>query len=285
VVLLVVAGGLVLLANPRHRAFYFGVPGAVIASTERLPALPLTPPTVGSLAARAVGAVVAGVRVPVADERGRVRVPVSDTRPARLPAPGTPAGWEVTEFAGDASVELVRSDGRLAVRLRSERTSFVLHRDVVVDVRRHSMLSWSWKVRRLPSGGDVRETERDDQAAQVYVVFPRWPAPRTSSDVIGYVWDARAPAGTTLSHPRAPNVRIVVLQSGPARLDTWVREERNVAEDYQALFGRVPPRVGKIALMSDSNDTRSDAEALFGDLVFARPGASQHSETPTPMLR
>ncbi len=103
--------------------------------------------------------------------------------------------------------------------------------------------------------------------------------------MIGYVWDARAPAGTTLSHPRAPNVRIVVLQSGPARLDTWVREERNVAEDYQALFGRVPPRVGKIALMSDSNDTRSDADALFGDLVFARPGVAQHSEIPTLMLR
>ena len=283
--LLFVVGALVLLSNPRHRAFYFGLSGTAVASTERLPTLSLVVPTPSALAARAVGAVVGGVRVPVADAGGRVRVPVSDTTPARLPVSGTPAGWEVTEFAGDASVELVRSDGRLAMRLRSDRASFALHRDVVVDVRQHPVLSWSWKVRRLPSGGDVRETGRDDQAAQVYVVFPRWPTPRTSSDVIGYVWDARTPAGTTLSHPKAPNVRIVVLQSGPGRLDTWVREERNVAEDYRALFGGVPPRVGKIALMSDSNDTRSDTEALFGDLVFARPGVAQHSETPTPMLR
>jgi hypothetical protein len=272
----------VLLANPRHRAFYFGLPDAVVTSTGGLarPALSMLAP-----ARPGAPAAVSGVRVPVADETGRVRVPVSDARPARLPASGTPAGWTVAEFAGDAEVELVRDEGRVALRLRSERNSFALHRDVVVDVRQHPILSWSWKVVRLPSGGDVRDGGRDDQAAQVYVVFPRWPSPRTTSDVIGYVWDARAPAGTTLAHPKAPNVRVIVLQSGPARLDTWLREQRNVAEDYQALFGRQPPRVGKIALMIDSNDTRSGAEALFGDLVFARPGASQHTEIPTTMLR
>jgi hypothetical protein len=212
-------------------------------------------------------------------------VPVADRLPARLPSPGIPAGWELAEFAGEASVELVRDEGRVAVRLRSGATSFALHRDVVVDVREHPTLTWSWKVARLPAGGDVRDPARDDQAAQVYVVFPRWPSPRTSSDVIGYVWDTRAPAGATLTHPRAPNVRIVVLRSGARRRDTWLHERRNVAEDYRALFGGQPPRVGKVALMIDSNDTRSEAEALFGDLAFTRPGSAQHTETPIAMLR
>jgi hypothetical protein len=58
-----------------------------------------------------------------------------------------------------------------------------------------------------------------------------------------------------------------------------------VAEDYQAAFGRQPPRVGKVALMIDSNDTRSDAEALFGDLTFSRPGVPSHTEIPSTMLR
>ena len=278
-----------LLANPRHRAFYFGLPGAVVTSAGNLarPALSLTTaPLAGAVSGpRAAGAAVPVVRVPAPDPTGRLRVPISDHAPARLPASGVPAGWEKTEFSGDASVELVRDEGRTAVRLRSTRDSFALHRDVVVDVRRFPVLSWSWKVTRLPSGGDVREAGRDDQAAQVYVVFPRWPAPRTSSDVIGYVWDGRAPVGTTLTHPKAPNVRVVVLQSGPARLDTWVREQRDVAADFQALFGRVPPRVGKVALMIDSDDTRSEAEALFGDLTFARPGLVQNTEIPTTMLR
>jgi hypothetical protein len=156
---------------------------------------------------------------------------------------------------------------------------------VVLDVRRLPILTWTWKVVRMPGGGDVRDPGRDDQAAQVYVVFPRWPSPRTTSDVIGYVWDSRAPVGTTLVHPRAPNVRIVVVESGPARLGTWVREQRNVAADFRALFGREPTRVGKVAVMTDSNDTRGDAEVLFGDLIFGPANTAVHTEIPTPMLR
>jgi hypothetical protein len=204
-----------------------------------------------------------------------MRVPVADRVPPQLPASGVPPGWGATEFAGsDASVELVQSDGRLAMRLRSLGNSFAVHRDIVLDLQQYPILSWSWRVARLPAGGDVREPARDDQAAQVYVVFPRWPSPRTTSDVIGYVWDARAPVGTTLTHPRAPNVRIVVVESGPGRLEQWLQQRRNVAEDYRALFGRQPPRAGKLALMIDSNDTQSEAEAMFGELSFSRAGHS-----------
>jgi hypothetical protein len=37
--------------------------------------------------------------------------------------------------------------------------------------------------------------------------------------------------------------------------------------------------------MIDSNDTRSEAEALFGELAFAPPGIASHIEIPTTMLR
>jgi hypothetical protein len=175
-------------------------------------------------------------------------------------------------------------DGRLAARLRSERTTFAIHRDVVVELREFPYLSWSWKVTKLPVAGDVREPARDDQAAQVYVIFPRWPSPRTSSDVVGYVWDSRTPVGTRIKHPRADNVRIVVVESGAARLNQWRLYERNVAADYTAFFGRQPPRVGKVAIMVDSNDTRGEAEALFGDLTFARMPQGR-TEIPTTVLR
>jgi hypothetical protein len=287
--LLIVAAIAVLLSNPRHRAFYRGWPGGGgprAAFSETPTPTPATASPARSGPARAWAGTPTTVRIPAPDKDGYVRVPVTEGVPARLPAPGVPAGWDVTEFSGrDPAIELTRVDGRVALRLRSERNSFAVHRDLVLDVRQYSILTWSWKVTRLPNGGDVREPGRDDQAAQVYVVFPRWPAPRTASDVIGYVWDSRAPVGTTLRNPRAPNVRIIVLESGPGRLDTWLREQRNVAADYRALFGGEPPRAGKVALMIDSNDTKSDAEALFGDLTFSRPSSPSRTETPTTMLR
>src|SRR4030095_7086404 len=172
------------------------------------------------------------------------------------PALCVPTGWHLKECGGESAVELVRADGNLALRLRSDRSSFALHRDVVLDVRRYPLLTWSWKVARLPPGGDVRDPQRDDQAAQVYVLFPRWPSPRTSSDVIGYVWDRRPPVGTPLVHPRAPNVRIVVVESGSSRLGTWVREQRNVAADFRAAFGRERTRLGKVVAVHDSHHKR-----------------------------
>jgi hypothetical protein len=227
---------------------------------------------------------VAVARVAPGGNADRIRVAVADEVPARLPADGVPRGWDLKEFAGKAAVELVRNEGRLALRLRSDRASFALHRDVVVDLRQLPYLTWSWKVSRLPVAGDVRDAGRDDQAAQVYVVFPRWPAPLTASDVLGYVWDSHAPVGTRLTHPRAPNVRIVVVQSGRGGLDAWHRHQRNVAEDFETLFGRPAPRVGKVAVMIDSNDTRAEAEAFVSDLVFSRT-AGERAEIPSIVLR
>ena len=262
-VLLLAGGGGILLATPRQKG---------------------DAPAAAAPVASSVVAAVGGPKGLYPDAAGRLRVRIADREPARLPSDGVPPGWTLKEFAGHAAIELVRSDGRLAARLHSEHASFAIHRDVVVELREFPYLSWTWKVTRLPAGGDVREAARDDQAAQLYVIFPRWPSPRTASDVIGYVWDSRAPAGTRIKHPRADNVRIVVVESGPARLGEWRTYERNVAADYTALFGRQPPRVGKLAVMVDSNDTRGEAEALFGDLIFARTPQGR-TEIPTPVLR
>ncbi len=218
------------------------------------------------------------------DASGRIRIPLSDVRVSRVPAEGVPEGWSVKEFAGHGVVSLVRDEGQLALKLTSARASFALYRDVIVDLAATPWLTWSWKVTHLPPGGDVRSPGTDDEAAQLYVVFPRWPAPLSQSDVLGYVWDSRAPVQTRITSPKAGNVKIIVLRSGDGGR-AWQREARDVAADYVATFGRTPPRVGTIALMVDSNDTQSEAEALFSDIAFspsaAGPGRGVPPRVPT----
>jgi len=205
-----------------------------------------------------------------------VVVKVADTVPLTLPSADLPSGWTLKEFVAPAHVEVVREDSSLAFRLVSQGASFALHRDVVLDPKQFPILTWRWKVIKLPADGDVREPARDDQAAQVYLIFPRWPSPRINSDVVGYIWDSRAPVGVTLTSHQAANVKLMVLQSGGERLGQWLQEERNVYQDYVALFQREPPRIGKVAVMVDSNNTRSQAEAFIEDLTFLRrtPGPS-----------
>lgn len=249
-----------LLSNPRQRQRVWSVvpkpPARAQATTA--PAVPQR-----ALALRKV-------RIPSIDDQGRVVVPVSDAVPRELPSEGVPFGWNVKEFSGHAAVDLIRVDGRIALRLRSDKAAFALFRDVIVDLAQTPYLTWSWKATRLPAAGDAREPARDDQAIGVYVVFPRWPSPRTTSDVLGYVWDTRAPVGTRVTSARAKNLRFFVVESGQAAGAGWRRAQRNVADDYAAAFGRTAPRIGTLAVAADTDDTRGASEAFVGDLVFSR---------------
>lgn len=251
-----------MVASPIHRTFYAGVlrgSGPDRAATAQ--------------ARRLAGVRTTGDRtaLPPGASNGSLPVAVADPLPRRLPVEGVPPGWRLKGFTGTAWVELVRSEIGPALRLQSERASFALYRDVVVDLHDLPMLTWSWKVTRLPTGGDVRRADRDDQGAQLYVIFPRWPSPLSESTVVGYVWDTSAPSGASLPSPKAENVRIIVVESGAGHLGVWRRYQRNVREDYRHLFGHEPPRVGAIAVMVDADDTASLAEALVGGLAFARP--------------
>ena len=264
---LLVVGVVALLAvSPRHRAFYLGGLGAAAPGRASIPTEPSTPRSARAARARTT----VRITVPTQDAEGRVRVPVADVVPWALPAEGVPAGWEVKEFVGAPEVELVRVDGRLALRLRSDAGSFVLYRDVVVDPAVQPRLAWSWKVTHLPVDGDARVPARNDQAVGLYVVFPRWPAPITTSEVLGYVWDSTAPIGTVVTLAGAPNVRLLVVESGRAALGAWRDYERDVARDYAAVFGMPPGRVGKLALMTDADHTRGISEALVTNLLFSR---------------
>lgn len=284
--LLGLAVAALLLASPRHRQLYSRLfPGSpeALAPPGLAPSPPPAPPTPTAGAPRERSTPLAPRRgladrtngEPPSGPGDRVVVRVADTPPIKLPSVGLPTGWNLKEFAGRAQVEVVSDDSRISFRLVSHGTSFALYRGVVLDVKQFPILMWWWKVLALPAGGDMRQRATDDQAAQVYLVFPRWPAPRINSDVVGYIWDSRAPVGATLTSSQSDNVRVIVLQSGADRLGQWVREERNVYRDYVELFGREPPRIGQVALMVDSNETRSHAEALITDLTFLRKhGAS-----------
>ncbi|HEV8642556.1 MAG TPA: DUF3047 domain-containing protein [Methylomirabilota bacterium] len=235
-----------------------------------MPADAASPVPAAAPAVVALGTGAASTQSGLAGAAARLRIPIADSMPPHLPVEAVPRGWALKEFSGRASVMLMQAEPGLVFRLRSERTSFALYHDSVIDLDEFPVLSWWWKVVQLPARGDVRHQATDDQAAQVYVVFPRWPSPRTKSDVIGYVWDTAAPVNTRLVSAKASNVRIIVVESGPSRLGTWRRGQRNVRDDYIALFGRRPPRAGSIALMIDTDDTQGTAETLIGDLGFSR---------------
>jgi hypothetical protein len=176
-----------------------------------------------------------------------------------------PDGWELREKFGRANFSLCQVDGYNALGLRSTNTSFCLQREVNADLAQYPILSWKWKVTKLPERGDFRSSKTDDQAAQLFVAFSK-------TQFIVYIWDTTAPEGYAGDAHTAPfiTVKVVVVRSSPAQSGKWLTETRNVAQDYRQLYGGngKPPVVRGVRLQINTQHTRSSAESYFADLAF-----------------
>lgn len=183
-----------------------------------------------------------------------------------LGARGIPTGWRGQTWGHPAYDLTVELDGEARVlRLRSRDEGSTITKEVrgQVDLRATPILEWRWKAIELPAGGDSRQRAADDQAAQLFVVWPRSPE-FLRSRILGYVWDTTAPPGTIARSEKTGTVTYIVIRSGPADLGRWVTERRNVLEDYRRVFGEEPDAPGAIALSIDTNDTHTRAESFMG---------------------
>jgi hypothetical protein len=171
----------------------------------------------------------------------------------------------VKEKSGKADLAVIRDDGLFALRLRSADTSFSVQKEVAVDLAQYPVLSWKWKVAKIPQGGDFRKTRTDDQAAQLFLAF-------TKTKAIVYLWDTSAPQGLMQDAPAPPfmTIKAVVMRSGAADLGKWLTESRNIREDYRKLYGEEPPKVAGVRLQINSQHTGSSAESFFADVEFRK---------------
>lgn len=185
---------------------------------------------------------------------------------------GIPDGWKGQSWGSPKyDFRIQTQDGRKVLHLKSEGDSSAIAKEVKVDVKTWPILQWSWQAVKLPKGGDARKSATDDEAAQIYVLFPRFPS-AVRSRVISYIWDTTAPVGSMFKSEKTGLVTYIVVRSGPADLGKWLTESRNVLEDYKKIYGEAPAEdVGGISILIDSNDTRSSAESYFGEILFRKP--------------
>ena len=83
---------------------------------------------------------------------------------------------------------------------------------------------------------------------------------------IEYISDENLAEGTIITSPYFGNIKLIVAESGRKNLNKWVFEERNIYEDYKKCFRGTPPLVGAIALMTDTDNTLSTAEASYKNI-------------------
>ena len=188
-----------------------------------------------------------------------------------------PEGWELVVNQGNAHLRLTPEAHGQVLQLRSENASFGLQKEVHLNLQDTPYLVWEWKVTELPSGGDFRTRQTDDQAAQLIVSF-------SATRFISYIWDSTVAKGVSGKAPSPPfrKIMALVVQSGPQALGSWITERRNVVEDYTRLFGEPPKTLRGLRIQINSQHTHSRAEAYWKSIILTN---NQHTASHSPEHR
>ena len=203
---------------------------------------------------------------------------------------GFPPGWKPLTFKKvpkQTAYALVKDGDTVVVKAVSQAAASGLTKDVKIDPKEYPIVRWRWKVENLLKKSDVARKDGDDYPARLYVTFEYDPDKVSFSrkikykagkaifgdipiGALNYIWDTNAPLGEIVDNAYTDFAKMVVIQSGPAGLGTWVEQERNVYEDYKKAFDEEPPLINGVAIMSDTDNTQESATAYFGDILFKK---------------
>ncbi len=202
-----------------------------------------------------------------------------------------PTGWKPLTFKkipNHTQYMLVQDDNLVVIKARSNQSSSGLTREIHIDPKKFPIVQWKWKVANILKNGNVHEKSGDDYPARLYITF-KYDSSKVSFfekakyetakllygqypplGAINYIWESTSPIGTMVPNPYTDQVNMIVIESGESRLNEWITEERNVFQDYKNAFGEDPPNISGVAIMTDTDNTKEQAVAYFGDILFKK---------------
>jgi hypothetical protein len=178
---------------------------------------------------------------------------------------GLPKGWQ-TRGKSPRPVYEIRADadGNRYLSAHSQGSDVQLGIDLDGKGKGLSVLSWRWRARELPIGGDERRAKTMDSAASVYAVYGSRIFPR----ILKYVWSTSLPIGTTFKHPDSGRMTIITVNTGQP--GQWQEVKRDLEADYRRAFGSEPSTLIAIGIKTDSDSTRTSAQADYDDIRLSR---------------
>lgn len=186
--------------------------------------------------------------------------------PARI-AVADLASWNHHRFGPATDYSVVQRQGRPVLRAYSHLSASALYRPVDIDLTETPYLNWSWRVERTLGELDEQAEWGDDFPARVFVLLS--PAMlRFNPRALCYVWSSNTPSGGSWPSPYSDRVTIIGVENGGA--GRWISEKRNVLDDVRRHFGADVRYIEGIAVMSDTDDSKSETTAYNGDIHFSR---------------
>lgn len=201
----------------------------------------------------------------------------------------TPAGgesWRPFRLPGKrfAGFEVDRKKDRTALSVQSDRSVSILRRQFTHGGLDVGQIDFSWLVDALPEGANLHQAEHEDAPVRILLAFDGDRSKLSARThrlsemsrlltgeelpyaTLMYVWSNQDALDTVIINPRTDRIRKVVVESGAAHVGRWREYRRDVRSDFIRAFGEEPGPLRAVALMTDTDNTRSQLRAWYGPL-------------------
>ncbi len=192
-------------------------------------------------------------------------------------------GWKDQVIFGTKNSTIysfIQDNGKTVLMGKGIDAASGLIRKIEIDPRVYPVITWSWKIDHTVKKGNERTKGGHDFSARLYVVFPR--GLFSSTRAIEYVWGNVLHKGESIRSPYSNNMVMIAVDAGDELAGHWTSHKRNYAEDYRAAFGEEAPKLGAVAIMTDSDNTHESAVGYYGDISVLHAVRDDHQKPGEP---
>ena len=194
--------------------------------------------------------------------------------------------WESVKLPGKQNTQysLTQLNAKTTLQANAESSASMLRKTLRVSPEQLNALAFEWQVPQLITNADLALRDLDDSPVRLVLAFEGDRSQFSAKNAmlneltqaitgqpmpyatLMYVWCNKRPVDTVIHNPRTDRIRKIVVESGPDRLNQWLRYERNIRADFEKAFGEPPGALVGVGLMTDSDNTRSHAKAWYGTI-------------------
>jgi len=204
---------------------------------------------------------------------------------------GMPNGWNfyrIAPFKKNTVYRLENYQGKTVLSANSKTSASGLAVKLRPRQATNLLLQWEWKAVNPIVNADNVDGHTDDAPLRILVAFDgnksKLPLKEKMTfemanlisgqempyATLMYIWSGKTPVDTIIPNAHTSRIKMIVVDSGWDNLGQWHKHQRDLAADYKRAYGEAPGEVIGIALLTDTDNTKSEARAYYGDIELVR---------------
>ena len=203
------------------------------------------------------------------------------------PGGAPPPEWkhlQLASFKTNTEYMTVIEDGAVVVRAMAHSSASFLGLQTDFDPHKFPMLSWRWKVAQGIPAANTADQAKEDAPVRLMVAFAGDTSKLSFKDrfaasaaqtisgqtlpyaTVMYVWGSKVAVDSITTNSRSARIKMIAVAADDQGIGKWQSYTRNLVDDFKHAFGEEPGNVTSLQLMTDTDNTGSDAQAYYGDV-------------------